>query len=101
MNFSVPKIMGILNITPDSFYDGGRYNSKEKIQRQIEKMIISGADIIDIGGESTRPGSKIISEKRELERVKKIIEKFKKKFPKTLLSIDTRKSLVMKFSINY
>ena len=52
MNFSVPKIMGILNITPDSFYDGGRYNSKDKIKKQIEKMIISGADIIDVGGYS-------------------------------------------------
>ena len=59
----------------------------------------AGADIIDIGGESTRPGSKVISQKNELERVKKILEKFKKKFPKTLLSIDTRKSLVMNFSI--
>ena len=59
----------------------------------------SGADIIDIGGESTRPGSKIIPEKKELERVKKILQNFKKKFPKTLLSIDTRKSLVMDFSI--
>jgi dihydropteroate synthase len=64
-------------------------------------MINSGADIIDIGGESTRPGSKIISQKNELKRVKKIIEKFKKKFPKILLSVDTRKSLVMNFSIKH
>ena len=63
-------------------------------------MVKAGADIIDIGGESTRPGSKIISQKKELQRVAKVIEKFKKKFPKTLLSIDTRKSLVMNFSIN-
>ena len=62
-------------------------------------MIKVGADIIDIGGESTRPGSKIIPPKLELLRVKKIIEKFKKKYPKTFLSIDTRKSLVMNFSI--
>jgi len=59
----------------------------------------AGAEIIDIGGESTRPGSKIISQKNELKRLKKVIEKFKKKFPKTLLSVDTRKSLVMDFSI--
>ena len=49
MHFSVPKIMGILNITPDSFYDGGRYNSKDKFEKQIDKMIISGADIVDVG----------------------------------------------------
>jgi dihydropteroate synthase len=62
-------------------------------------MIDAGANIIDVGGESTRPGSKIVSQKIELQRIKKIIETFKKKYPKTLLSIDTRKSLVMKFSI--
>ncbi len=93
-------IMGILNMTPDSFSDGGKYNSLKKANQRIKKMIEAGADIIDIGGESTRPGSKIVSEKNELLRVKKTIEKFKKKFPKTLLSIDTRKPLVMNFSIN-
>ena len=92
-------IMGVLNMTPDSFSDGGKFNSLNKALNRIESMKNSGADIIDIGGESTRPGSKIISEKVELKRVKKILEKFKKKFPKILLSIDTRKSLVMDFSI--
>ena len=94
MNFSVPKIMGILNITPDSFYDGGRYNSKEKIQRQIEKMIISGADIVDVGGYSSRPGAKDISIEDELNRVIPVIEIIKKKFPKTIVSIDTFRSRV-------
>jgi dihydropteroate synthase len=64
-------------------------------------MINAGADIIDVGGESTRPGSKIISQKIELQRVKSVINKFKKNYPKTLLSIDTRKSLVMNFSIKH
>ena len=94
-------IMGVLNMTPDSFSDGGKFNSQIKAYRRIKDMINSGADIIDIGGESTRPGSKIISQKNELKRVKKIIEKFKKKFPKILLSVDTRKSLVMNFSIKH
>ena len=94
MNFSVPKIMGILNITPDSFYDGGRYNSKEKIQRQIEKMVISGADIIDVGGYSSRPGAKDISIEDELNRVIPVIEIIKKKFPETIVSIDTFRSRV-------
>ena len=94
MNFSVPKIMGILNITPDSFYDGGRYNSKEKIQRQIEKMIISGVDIIDVGGYSSRPGAKDISIEDELNRVIPVIEIIKKKFPETIVSIDTFRSRI-------
>ena len=92
-------IMGVLNLTPDSFSDGGKFNSFKNAIKRIKQMIKSGAEIIDIGGESTRPGSQIISEKRELLRVKKVIEKFKKRFPKKLLSIDTRKSLVIDFSI--
>ena len=92
-------IMGILNMTPDSFSDGGKFNSTRKALQKIMQMKKAGAEIVDIGGESTRPGSKIVSQKNELKRVKKVIEQFKKKFPKTLLSIDTRKSLVMEFSI--
>ena len=92
-------LMGILNMTPDSFSDGGKFNSVEKARKRIQDLSQAGADIIDIGGESTRPGSKVISPKKELIRVKKIIEKFKKNFPSKILSIDTRKSLVMNFSI--
>ncbi len=94
-------IMGVLNLTPDSFSDGGKFNSFKKAKKRIMNMINDGADIIDVGGESTRPGSKIISQKNELQRVKQVIKKFKKEYPKTLLSIDTRKSLVMNFSINH
>ena len=94
MNFSVPKIMGILNITPDSFYDGGIYNSKYKIEKQIEKMIISGADIVDVGGYSSRPGAKDISIEDELNRVIPVIEIIKQKFPKTIVSIDTFRSRI-------
>ena len=94
-------IMGVLNMTPDSFSDGGKFNTLKTAIQRIKEMKKAGADIIDIGGESTRPGSKIISQKDELRRVKKIIEKFKKRFPKILFSIDTRKSLVMNFSLKY
>ena len=94
-------LMGVLNITPDSFSDGGKFNTNKKAMKRIKEMINSGADIIDIGGESTRPGSKIISSKNEWERVKCVIKKFKFFFPKTLLSVDTRKSLVMENSIKY
>ena len=93
-------IMGVLNMTPDSFSDGGKFNSINKANQRIKNLVKSGADIIDIGGESTRPGSKVITQKNELRRIKKVIEKFKKKFPKTLLSVDTRKSLIINFSIN-
>jgi dihydropteroate synthase len=92
-------LMGVLNMTPDSFSDGGKFNDNKKALNQISKMINSGADIIDIGGESTRPGAKIITPRIEWQRISKIITKFKKKFPKTLLSIDTRKSLVIKNTI--
>ena len=94
-------LMGVLNMTPDSFSDGGKFNSLEKAIKRVDSMRKAGADIIDIGGESTRPGSKIISQKKELQRVKKIIEKFKKKFSNTILSVDTRKSLVINFSLKH
>jgi len=94
-------LMGILNVTPDSFSDGGKYSTSKKAFKRIEEMINSGADIIDIGGESTRPGSKIISPKKEWQRAGNIIKKFKRKFPKTILSIDTRKSLVIENAIKY
>ena len=94
-------LMGILNLTPDSFSDGGKFNNLKKADKRILHMIKSGADIIDVGGESTRPGSKIISTYDELKRVQKIIQRFKKKNPKTLLSIDTRKSKIIEKSIQY
>ena len=92
-------IMGVINMTPDSFSDGGKYNSFKKANHRIKKIINSGADIIDVGGESTRPGSKVINQKEELDRVKNVITKFKNRFSKTLLSIDTRKSQVIDFAI--
>ena len=94
-------IMGVLNLTPDSFSDGGKFNSFKKANKRIKFMIDAGADIIDVGGESTRPGSKTVSQINELQRVKQVIKIFKKKYPKTLLSIDSRKSLVMNFSIKH
>jgi len=95
INISEPLIMGVLNLTPDSFSDGGLYNNSNKAFSRIEDMISSGADIIDIGGESTRPGSEDVPHKIEWKRLKNVISNFKKKFPKIFLSIDTRKSDVM------
>ena len=96
LNLKNPKIMGILNITPDSFSDGGLFYNEGKAKKQIKSMIEGGASIIDIGGESTRPGSKTLNEKEEWKRIKNTITKFKKNFPKTILSLDTRKSYVMR-----
>ena len=101
INFNKPQIMGVLNITPDSFSDGGLFYNEVKAKKQIKNMINGGASIIDIGGESTRPGSKTLNAKEEWQRIKKTIIKFKKNFPKKILSLDTRKSYVMKQGINY
>ena len=95
LKFSEPLIMGILNLTPDSFSDGGLYNQSHKAFLHIQNMIDKGANIIDVGGESTRPGSKDVPPKMEWRRLKKVIVKFKKKYPEIFLSIDTRKSEVM------
>jgi dihydropteroate synthase len=95
LKFSEPLIMGILNLTPDSFSDGGLYNQANKSFLHIQNMIDKGANIIDVGGESTRPGSKIVPSKTEWQRLEKVIIKFKKKYPNVFLSIDTRKSEVM------
>lgn len=86
-------IMGILNVTPDSFSDGGKFNSVDRALSHAERMIREGADIIDVGGESTRPGYTQISEDEEISRVVPVIEKIKKNFD-TVISIDTYKSRV-------
>ncbi len=91
--------MGVLNVTPDSFSDGGMYLNLEKALLHVEKMISEGADIIDIGGESSRPGAEPVSEKEELRRVLPIIKAVRNKFPQILISVDTYKSSVAKASI--
>ena len=93
-NFKHPAIMGILNVTPDSFSDGGRYNQIDNALRHVETMLSDGADFIDIGGCSTRPNNAIATETEERERVVPILKAVRKRFPDTLLSIDTfRKSV--------
>ena len=93
LNFKkIPNIMGVLNLTPDSFSDGGKFNKKKAGLKHAFNLFKLGADIVDIGGESTRPGSKPISEKEEWSRIEKIIRKLGKKIP---LSVDTRKAGIM------
>jgi len=95
LKFQSPQIMGVLNITPDSFSDGGLYFKESKAYRQAALMIKNGAKIIDVGGESTRPGSKTINEINEWKRIKNVFIKIKKNFSNTFLSLDTRKPFVM------
>ena len=93
LNFkNIPNIMGILNLTPDSFSDGGKFNKTKVGLKHAINLFEFGADIVDVGGESTRPGSKPISEKKEWNRIEKIIKKISNKIP---LSLDTRKAEVM------
>ena len=100
IDLSTPKIMGILNITPDSFYDGGRYNSDKKILNHIEKMINDGAVFIDIGAYSSRPSGVDIDENKELRRIIPVIELVNKKFPEIIISIDTFRSKVAEAGLN-
>ena len=87
--FDRPALMGILNVTPDSFSDGGRYNEMDHALQHCEQMLSEGADIIDIGGCSTRPNNAIATENEEMERVIPILKAVRKHFPEALVSIDT------------
>tara|TARA_B100000900_G_scaffold414929_1_gene443091 strand:- start:818 stop:1873 length:1056 start_codon:yes stop_codon:yes gene_type:complete len=99
LNFQkTPNIMGVLNLTPDSFSDGGKFNSQKKGIEHALKMMELGVNIIDVGGESTRPGSKAVNKTYEWKRINKVIKFLGKKIP---LSLDTRKSEIMEKGINY
>lgn len=94
IEIDAPLIMGILNVTPDSFYDGGKYKSKDTIVSHVSKMLNDGANIIDVGGYSSRPGAENISEDKEIERIGKTLNIIRDKFPEAILSIDTFRSKV-------
>ncbi len=94
IDLTSPKVMGILNVTPDSFYDGGNFNNFETIHAHVSKMLDEGATFIDVGAYSSRPGAKHISEEEEIRRIIPIVQFLLKKFPSILLSIDTFRSNV-------
>ena len=98
--FDHPALMSILNVTPDSFSDGGRYNQMDKALQHCEQMIADGADFIDIGGCSTRPNNAIATEQEELKRVVPILKAIRKAFPETLISIDTFRKKVAEASMD-
>ena len=95
-----PNIMGILNVTPDSFSDGGNWNTLEAALKHAGAMLEEGADIIDVGGESTRPGSEAVDAETEKQRVVPVIKEIKKQFPKAVISVDTVKSSVADAAVN-
>ena len=99
IDLSSPKVMGILNLTPDSFYDGGKYKNEKEVLLQVEKMIEEGATFIDVGGYSSRPGAKHISEEEELKRVVATVSLILAEFPGILISIDTFRSRVAEETI--
>ncbi|MGB2138223.1 MAG: dihydropteroate synthase [Flavobacteriales bacterium] len=92
LDLSTPAIMGILNLTDDSFYDGGQHNSIKKALLQTEKMLDDGAKIIDIGAYSSRPKAKHISHDEEWQRLEKTLQIINKEFPQAILSVDTFRS---------
>ncbi|TKG96511.1 dihydropteroate synthase [Puteibacter caeruleilacunae] len=94
VSLDTPLVMGILNVTPDSFYDGGRYRSEEEMEKQIAKMVTEGADIIDVGAYSSRPGADDIEAELELERMIPAIKLLRNQFPDVMISIDTFRSSV-------
>ena len=100
IDLTSPKIMGILNVTPDSFFDGGNYNNLTAILNQVEKMLSEGATFIDVGAYSSRPGAKRISEEEELNRILPVIELLTSEFSKILISVDTFRSNIAKQCIH-
>ncbi|WP_298550918.1 dihydropteroate synthase [uncultured Algibacter sp.] len=96
IDLSSPKVMGILNITPDSFYDGGAHKNEAEVLKHVEQMLNEGAAFIDVGAYSSRPNADHVSEANELKRILPIVELILKEFPETLLSIDTFRSKVAK-----
>lgn len=99
LDLSEPRIMGILNITPDSFYTKGRDSDLDSALRLAEQMYADGASIIDIGGQSTRPGAKVVGAEEEIKRVVPVIEALIKRFPEMIISVDTYYAAVAKASV--
>lgn len=99
IDLSIPKVMGIINVTTDSFYDGGKTTTENDILSQAEKMLLDGATFLDIGGYSTRPGANEVTEAEEIKRITEAINLILKKFPEALISVDTFRSEVAKKAV--
>ncbi|TZF95193.1 dihydropteroate synthase [Chryseobacterium panacisoli] len=100
VQLDTPKIMGILNLTPDSFSDGGKFNTEKAALEHAEKLLKDGAEILDIGPQSTRPNAEFLSAEEEISRIGNIISMIKKEFPEALISLDTFYAATVKFGFN-
>jgi dihydropteroate synthase len=100
LDLSTPRIMGILNTTPDSFFDGGKYNDAGSIIQRIDTIISDGADIVDIGAYSSRPGAEDISQVEEWSRLSRALDIIRKKYPDTILSVDTFRAEIARKAVN-
>lgn len=96
----VPRVMGVLNLTPDSFYDGGKYSTIPEQLRRVEQILEEGAEIVDIGAVSTRPGSDQVTEEEELNRLLPCIRAIMKEFPEVMISVDTYRSKVARIAVD-
>lgn len=99
IDLSIPRVMGVLNITPDSFFDGGKYKDEKSMLTQVEKMLKEGATFIDVGAYSSRPGAAHVTEAEELRRILPVVDVLLKEFPESILSIDTFRSSVAKETV--
>jgi dihydropteroate synthase len=99
IDLSQPKVMGILNVTPNSFYDGGKYADEKAVLQQAEKMLTDGATFIDVGAYSSKPNAPFVSEEEELHRLIPVVTFLDKEFPEIILSIDTFRSKVASASV--
>ena len=99
VDLSAPKVMGILNVTPNSFFDGGKYKNETEILSQVEKMVVDGATFIDIGAYSSKPNAEFVAEQEEIYRIVPVVDLILKHFPEAILSIDTFRGEVAKASI--
>lgn len=98
-DLSTPKVMGILNCTPDSFFDGGKYKDESQLVQQAEKMLTDGADFIDVGAYSSKPNADFVTETEELNRMVPVVELLIKHFPDVLISVDTFRAAVAKAGV--
>ncbi|MGE8554508.1 MAG: dihydropteroate synthase [Chryseobacterium jejuense] len=100
VQLDTPKIMGILNLTPDSFSDGGKFNDEKPALEHAEKLLKEGAEILDIGPQSTRPNAEFLTSEQEIQRIGNVISKIKKEFPEALISLDTFYAETVRFGFN-
>jgi len=101
IDFDEPKIMGVINVTPDSFYSGSRHISTEDVFLKVEKMLEEGADFIDLGAMSSRPGAQIISSEEEKKRLSNVVPELKKRFPDAIFSIDTLHAETAEYALDH